>query len=364
MRQLTLLLALSILAGTGLAQSRISEITDIEGVRSNRIRGIGLVGGLKGTGDKSELALQMMANMVRREGMNIETRDLETGNFAVVMVTAEIDPYRGLGTRIDVNVASIQKATSLLGGFLFETQLKGPYGKTVYALAAGPLAVGGATAAGASGSEVTINVPTVGAIPGGAMVEKTVPMRVSDRRGVVTLQLKNPDWRTARNIAAVISDRWPKAARAIDSGNVEIRVPAAEMGQIPDFIADVQDLRVKVESVSKVVIDERNGIIVAGEEVRVSTVAVLYGKLSVTISEAPEAVPSAPFTNGPGATVVPRSEVRIEEESSGLQIVKGGESIARLSQSLDALGASPRQLIAILQQMKTAGALHAELVVK
>lgn len=364
MRESILICALFGLMTAGLgAQSRIAEITDIEGVRSNRIRGLGVVSGLAGTGDKSQLALRMIANLVKRYGLNVETNELEAGNCAVVMVSAKLDPFRGMGSTIDVTVSSLQKATSLRGGQLEETQLTGPYQREVYALASGPLVVGGATASGSSGSEVTINVTTVGTISGGATVEKTVPMRISDRRGIVRFQIKNPDWTTARNISDAINQNWPEVAQALDSGTVEVTVPVAQRSRLVEFISKIQQLRVRVDSVSRVVVDERRGIIVAGAEVRISRVAVSYGKLSVTISETPEAAIHAPFTRGGGATTLPRSEVRIEEDNNALQVVEGGESISRVVQSLKALGASPRELIAILQQMKAAGALHAELVV-
>jgi flagellar P-ring protein FlgI len=364
-REFILSLVMALVVGGGLqAQSRIAEITDIEGVRSNRIRGLGIVSGLGGTGDKSLLAQRMMANVIRRFGLNVDLLELETGNYAVVMVSAELDPFRGQGSSVDVTVSSLQKATSLYGGQLMETHLTGPYNRTVYAIASGPVLVGGAAAQGESGSKVQINVTTVGRVPGGARVEKTVPMKISDRRGVVRLQLKNPDWTTARNIAAAISQRHEEAAKAIDSGTVEVKIPATYRDKVVPFISLVQQIRVKVDSVSKVVVDERNGIIVAGADVRISQVAVSYGKLSVSISEEPQVVPSSPFTQGPSATTVPRSDVSIQEENSGLRIVDAGESIASITQSLEALGASPRQLIAILQQMKVAGALHAELVVK
>lgn len=355
---------MGLLVGFAGAQSRIAEITDIEGVRSNRIRGLGVVTGLSGTGDKSQLALRMAANLVAKYGLNVQPQEIEAGNCAVVMVSAELDPFRGKGSKIDVVVSSIQKATSLRGGQLAETQLTGPYQREVYALAEGQVVVGGASASGASGSEVTINITTVGKVAGGAIVEKEVPMRISDRRGVVRLQIKNPNWTTAKNIAAAVNQQWKDVARALDSGTVEIKVPAEHRRKIVEFIADVQQLRVRVDSVSIVVVDERNGIIVAGAEVRISRVAVSYGKLSVTISESPQAAVHSPFTRGFGATVVPQSDVQIQEDNSGLKVVEGGESIAKVVQSLEALGASPRELIAILQQMKAAGALHAELVVR
>ncbi|MEE9391434.1 MAG: flagellar basal body P-ring protein FlgI [Planctomycetota bacterium] len=356
-------LLLLMLAGALAAQSRIAEITDVQGVRENRLRGMGLVIGLNKTGDKSALAQRLIGNMLRRENINALAAEIGTGNAAVVMVTAKLDPFRRPGSKIDVTISSLNDAKSLRGGTLLATHLKGPYGKTVYAIAEGPMIVGAIAAEGDSGSSVTINHPTVGKIPGGAMVEKGVAMKITDRRGYITLQLKNQDWKTAHNIQEGINRLFPAVAKAVDAGAVEIRLNESRRRDVTNFLAKIQDIRVVVHAVSKVVVDEKTGTILVGSNVRVSTVAIAQGKLSVTISETPLPVVAAPFTEGPAISSVPRSEVNIQEQGTALKVVEGGQSIARLTEALNAIGASPSQLISILQQMKSMGALHAELVV-
>ncbi len=361
MRSFLILIALS----TSLfSQARIGELTGIEGVRDNIIRGVGLVVGLNGEGDKSKLARRMIANVLKRSGVNALESDLDASNAAVVMVTARIDPFRRPGSRIDVTVSSMLDAKSLRGGTLLDTRLAGFDAETVYAIAEGPVVVNGVSAQGQSGSSVTINHPTVANIPNGALVEKAIPMRITDLRDVVTLNLKNQDWTTAYNIEKVVNGKYPGSARAVNAGVVEVKVPAALKDRVTEFIASIQDLTVEVHTVSKIVIDEKSGFIVAGANVRISKVAVAQGDLSVTVEEAPQPVVANSFTQGPSIAAVPRSRVSIEEEKSGLQVVKGGESVAQLAASLNALGASPRQLIAILQGIKAAGALHADLEVR
>lgn len=357
-------LAVLALSVAGQAQkARIAEITDIEGVRQNIVRGIGLVVGLNKTGDRSQLSQRMVASIMQNNRINASISELGTGNAAVVMVTAVIDPFKRPGSRIDVTISSIQDAKSLFGGVLLETHLLSFDRKTVYGVAEGPISVGGHGASGQSGSSVTINHPTVGTIPGGALMEKAIDMTITDRRGMVNFNLKNQDWTTSKNIAAAINRVHAATARSVNAGSVEVQVPDAFKQRVTEFIASIQDLVIDVHTVSRVVINERTGIITAGQNVRISTTAVAHGKLTVTIREEPQVAAAAPFTNGPGLMPVPLTDVKIEEEDNGLQVVQGGESVARLAMSLNALGASPRQLIEIFKALKAQGALQADLVI-
>lgn len=360
------LAAILLFAATVRAQTvaRVAEITDIEGVRENIVRGIGLVVGLNKTGDKAGVSKRLIQSVLQRNQITAEVSDLGLGNYAIVLVTARIEPFKRLGSRIDVTVSSMQDAASLYGGTLLETHLVGFDRETVYAIAEGPISGSGIGAEGSSGSSVTVNHPTVATMPNGALVEKEIPMQITNDRGMVVLNLKNQDWSTARNIERVVGEKYLGAARAVDGGSVEIRVPESHKNRVTEFIASLQDLKVDVHVVSKVIIDSRTGVIVAGQDVRIATVAVTHGKLNVTISETPEAAHANPFTRGEAIKELPRSDVQIQEETKGLQVVQGGETVARLAQSLNSLGASPRQLIGILEAIKAAGALQAELIVK
>ena len=354
-----------ILMGSLSAQSRIAEITEVNGVRPNKIRGIGLVTGLNNSGDQSTLARRMISNMVKRLHLKVDESEISDGNAAVVWVDATLDPFKRPGSRIDVTVSSFQDARSLFGGVLAETHLLGFDRKTVYAVAEGPLTVGGVSAEGRSGSSVTVNHPTVGTIPGGALVERGVEMRPVDERGRVSFDLRRPNWRTAQNIADAINKRYPGLARARDAGRVEVTPRArSNSADVTALIAEIQSLRVRVDSVSKVVINERSGIITAGADVRISTVAVAYGQLSVTVDEQPQPAAAAPFTEGPGIITVPNSGVDIVEERRPMKVLDGGETVGRLTQALNALGATPRQLIEIFKAIDAAGALHAELLIQ
>lgn len=354
----------AVLAAPLFSQSRIAEITDIEGVRENIVRGIGLVVGLNKTGDKAALSKRMMQSVLQRNQINVDLGELGLGNAAVVLVTAKIDPFKRPGSRIDVVVSSMEDASSLFGGTLLETHLVGFDRETVYAIAEGPLSASGIGAEGQTGSSVTINHPTVATIPGGALVEKDIPMQITDRRGILKFNLKNQDWTTARNIETAINSKFAGSSKAVDAGSVEVRVPDKFKQTVTQFIAEIQKMTVETHMVSKIIIESRTGIIIAGQDVKISTVAVTHGKLNVTISEAPEAALANPFTQGPGIASVPKSDVSISEESRGLQVVQGGETVAKLAQSMNALGASPRQLIGIFEAIKAAGALQAELVIK
>ena len=346
------------------AQARIAEIADIEGVRDNVISGVGLVIGLNGNGDKSPAAAQMIANIYDKYGFKTTPATLGIGNAAVVHVSARLDPFKRKGSRLDIQVASMLDAKDLFGGLLMETYLYGRDHKTVYAIAEGPLSAPGLAAAGSSGSSVVVNHPTAAAIPSGAVVEKVVEMKIKDARNVITFHLKNWNFKTATNVAKAINEKHPESANPVGGGVVEVKVPLVWHARLTEFIAGIQELRVEIDVVSKVIVNRKTGVIVAGKDVRISTVAVTQGTIGITIQEEPLPVTAAPFTEGPSIAAVPRSDVTISEGDKGIQVIDGGVSIASLAQSLSALQVSPSQLISILEAIKAQGALHADLEVR
>jgi len=356
--------ALAMMAGAGAAdaQSRIKDIASVEGVRSNQLVGYGLVVGLNGTGDSlrnAPFTRQSLEGMTERLGVNIRGANANTKNTAAVLVTAELPPFSTPGARIDVGVASLGDAKSLLGGTLIVTSLQGADGQ-VYAVAQGSVQTGSVSGSGGSGSSVTRGVPTAGRIASGATVEAETGFNL-DGMAEVRLTLRNPDFTTAQRVAAAINQTYPGTALAENGSVVALRAPA-QFG-MAGFISRVENLPVAVDTPAKVIIDEVNGVIVMGESVRVSTVAIAQGNLTISVQESPQVVQPAPFSQGQTA-VVPQSDVTVEEQlGREMRIVNGSTSLATLVNGLNALGVSPRDMISILQAIKAAGALQAEIEV-
>jgi flagellar P-ring protein precursor FlgI len=275
------------------------------------------------------------------------------------MVTAKLPPFSRSGSRIDVQASSIGDAKSLEGGTLLMTPLKAPDGK-VYAVAQGPISIGGFAAGGASGSNVQKNHPTVGFVSGGAMVEKEVPVQYSELPAL-DLVLKSPDFTTAHKTAAVICGALPEVgAHAVDAGTVRLEVPPSQRGEMVDLITRVENLEVQPEAIAKVVVNERTGTIVIGEHVRIAPVAVAHGSLTVQITEKPTVSQPLPFSQGT-TQVVPQTSIQVQEGKGHLAVVGGGVTIGKVIEGLNAIGATPRDLINILQAIKAAGAMDAEL---
>ncbi len=346
-----------------LADVRIKDITDVEGIRENQLIGYGLVVGLNGTGDKlnnNVFTRESLIGMLERLGVN--TRDqvtaLSTKNLAAVMVTAELPAFARSGSRIDISVSALGDATNLTGGTLLVTPLLAADGD-VYAVAQGALSTGAIAARGAAGS-VTRGVPTAGRIANGATVEKEVPFQLAKGSGI-HLGLRNPDLTTAHRIAAAINTSVGPIARATDPRTVEVdlinRDPLETLGMI-------EDLRVEPDSAAKVVIDEASGTIVMGANVRISTVAIAQGNLTIRVTETPEV--SQPNAFAAGSTVVtPRTNIQVDDQhDKKLGIINSGTTLRDLVASLNALGVGPRDLISILQAIKAAGALQADLEVR
>ena len=345
------------------AQTRIKDIVDFEGVRENMLIGYGLVVGLNGTGDtlsSSIFTRESLVGMLERLGVNARDDSLKTDNVAAVMVTATLPPFAKQGTRIDLSLSAIGDADSLLGGTLLVTPLVGADGE-VYAVAQGPVAVGGVSAGGA-GAEVSKGVPTNGRIASGAIIEREISF---DLQGLETLRisLRNPDFTTARRIAqAINSFVGGPIAQSRDSATVSLVVPDNYRGKMVALITDIEQLRVTPDISAKVVIDEQTGIIVMGENVRISTVAIAQGNLTIRITETPQVSQPLPFSEEGETVTVPRTQIEIDEdEDKRLSVLSNSVTLQELVDGLNALGIGPRDMISILQAIKAAGALQAEI---
>jgi flagellar P-ring protein precursor FlgI len=347
------------------AGPRIKDVADFEGVRENQLVGYGLVVGLAGTGDSlrnSPFTRQSLAAMLERLGVNASNGNLNTRNVAAVMVTANLPAFAAQGSRIDVTVSALGDARSLAGGQLLVTPLMGA-DQQVYAVAQGPLAIGGFAASGQSGTSVTRGVPTAGRIASGALVEREIAFDIA-AQPELRLSLRNPDFTTAHRIAAAINGAvGADAAWAANPGQVVLRRPQDFSGDMVQLVGRIENLEVQVDTPARIVIDESSGIVVMGENVNVSTVAIAQGNLTISITEDPFVSQPEAFSRGGETVVVPSSGVEVEEEEGGLVVVPGGVPLRQLVNGLNALGVTPRDMISILQALKAAGAIQAEIEV-
>ncbi|WP_420414470.1 flagellar basal body P-ring protein FlgI [Roseibium sp.] len=346
------------------ASSRIKDIADFEGIRENQLIGYGLVVGLNGTGDSlnnTPFTQQSLQAMLERLGVNTRNSALNTNTVAAVMVTANLPPFSTQGTRIDVNVSALGDSSSLQGGTLLVTPLVGADGE-VYAIAQGSVAIAGFTAQGDAAS-ITQGVPTAGRIANGGLVERELEFKLASLTNV-RLALRNPDLTTARRVALSINELiGMPTAEPVDPATVQLELPRQYDGNIVDLLTDIEQLIIEPDLAAKVVINEASGIIVMGQDVKVSRVAVAQGNLTVTIAETPEVVQPLPFANGETA-VVPRTELNVNTDPDAkLAIVPGTVTLKQLVDGLNALGIGPRDMISILQAIKASGALQAEIEV-
>jgi flagellar P-ring protein precursor FlgI len=347
-------------AGTA-SPAKIKDVAYFLGTRSNALIGYSLVVGLNGTGDTATtlFTVNTLANMLDNMGIHIDPAQTKTKNVAAVMVTAKLPPFSRVGSRIDLEASSIGDAKSLEGGTLLMTPLKAPDGK-VYAVAQGPISTGGFSISGASGSSVQKNHPTVGFISGGALVEKEVPVQYADLPAL-DLVLKTADFSMASKTAAAICRGVSGVnAHAVDAGTVKIEVPASQRGDMVAMITQIENIDVAPEVAAKVVVNERTGTIVMGENVRILPVAVAHGALTVQITEKQNVSQPLPFSQGT-TTVTPQTSIQVQESKGHLAVVGGGITIGQVIEGLNAIGATPRDLINILQAIKAAGAMQAEL---
>ena len=358
------ILATALSINVAQAESRIKDLADVEGVRENMLIGYGLVVGLDGTGDRirnTPFTRESLVSMLERMGVNIRSEALDTDNIASVMVTANLPPFATHGTHLDVSVSAMGDAESLRGGVLLVTPLHGADGE-VYAVAQGSVAVSGFAARGNAAS-ITRGVPTNGRIANGAVVEREIGFDLAAKQ-TIKLALRNPDFTTAQRIAGVINARLGAGAAAVgDPGTVRLNRPASFNGDMVGVISAVEGLRVEPDKSAKVVIDEASGVIVMGDDVRVSTVAIAQGSLTVSVTETPQVSQPSPFSERGRTVVLPRTSADVDETPAKLSIVKGGVKLSDLVDGLNALGAPPRDMIAILQAIKAAGALQADIEV-
>ncbi|KQP68770.1 flagellar biosynthesis protein FlgA [Methylobacterium sp. Leaf111] len=347
-----------------LALSRVKDLASVEGVRQNQLVGYGIVVGLNGTGDTLNnipFTKQSLQAMLERLGVNTRGATMRTQNLAAVMVTASLPPFATQGNRIDITVSSLGDAKSLQGGTLLVTPLLGADGE-VYALAQGSVAIAGFSAEG-DAAKITRGVPTNGRVPNGAMIEREMAFKMNDMRSL-RLSLRNPDFTTSKRIAAAINDfMGADTAEPTDPATVTLQIPARYTGNMIRLVTEIEQLKVEPDQTARVVVDERSGIIVMGRDVRVSTVAIAQGNLTVTITEQPQVSQPAPLSSGT-TTVVPRTGVKVDTgDGNKLALVKEGVTLRELVDGLNALGVGPRDLISILQAIKAAGALQADIEV-
>lgn len=348
----------------GLVSVRIKDIARISCIYDIQLHGYGLVMGLNGTGDGAgtRFTTQSIINMMQQFGIDIPGSRISVKNVAAVMVTAELSYFAKTGARIDVLVSSIGDATSISGGTLFATPLSALDGQ-LYVLAQGPVLVGGYSASTGGGDSVQKNHPTVGRVPGGGIIQRVPPRssKISDYREGFTIYLGEPDFTTATRMVSAINDEFPDAAQSIDSSAVKITVPESEQDLVA-FISRMENLMVAPDHTAEVIIDERTGTIVIGNNVRIAPVAISHGSLNIQIKAEEEAVQPPPLSTGE-TVVVTNEDMVVQEEKHQLQVVRGGTSIDELVMALNLIGVSPRDMIVILQAIKRAGALHARLVI-
>jgi len=351
-------------ADPAFAGHRIKDIVDVENVRPNQLVGYGLVVGLAGTGDRTRNAPfteESMQAMLERMGVNVRGSQLRTQNVAAVSITATMPPFARAGSKIDVQVSALGDSTSLQGGTLIASSLRALDGE-IYAVAQGPVAVSGFKAQGAAAS-VSRGVATSARIAEGAIIEREVPFALRSATSL-KLALKNPDFTTASQIAGAINRRFAGTAEVLDPATVRLTPGAGYSGGVVDLVTAVENLSVEVDTPARIVINEASGTVVMGADVRISPVAIAQGGLTISVSESPVVSQPAPLSDGQ-TTVVPRTQIGVDDGSGrSLAMIGGGSSLKSLVSGLNTLGVSPRDLITILQAVKSAGALQAEIEVQ
>jgi len=363
MRLITFLIACLLLAES-LSAARLKDLVDIEGVRDNQLLGYGLVVGLAGTGDKQQTVFtnQSLTNMLERMGVIVSPTAIQVKNTAAVMVTATLPAFAQPGLHIDITVASTGDASNLRGGILLLTSLRGADGQ-VYAVAQGPVVTGGFVAGRGGGAQTTVNHPTVGRSPNGATVERPAPSVAP--KNLVRLQLRQSDFTTSARIVDAVNKKFSASsplAHAENSGLVTVPVPPEFSARTMEFMSQLENLVVEADSAARVVVNERTGTIVLGKEVRISPVAILHGNLSVEVQTVEMVSQPNPLSAGT-TEVVPQTTVSAKEEKARTVVLKQGATVEELVRALSAIGSTPRDIIAILQSLRSAGALEAELEV-
>ncbi len=355
------LAAALLLAAQAVHGARIKDIASVSGMRRNQLVGYGLVVGLAGTGDQrgSDFTVQSIFNMLDKMGVRVDKTTLKPKNVAAVMVTAQMPVSAKPGSRIDVTVSSLGDASSLLGGVLLVTPLKGVDGN-IYAIAQGSVLVGGVSAQGA-GASVSKNITTVGLVPGGANIERAVAFSFNEQPDL-TLSLRNPDFSTATRMAKRVNEVMGAAmATALDAGTVRLAVPPQHQGNLAPLVASIENIEVTPDHRARVVVDEKTGTVVLGQNVQISPVAVTHGNLQIQVQESADVSQPLPFSGGQ-TVVTPQTNIAVNEENRKLKMIEGA-TLQELVEGLNALGATPRDLISILRTLEASGALAADLEV-
>ena len=362
-----LLAALLATVPSGVGGSRVKDLTMIAGARENQLVGYGLVVGLAGDGDKNPLyTLQALGNLLQRYGVNVPASALSSKNVAAVMVTAQVPAFKKSGAKLDVIVSSLGDAKSLVGGVLLQTPLLGADGK-VYAVAQGPINVGGSSSGsdgggGGGGATVTKNHPTVGQIIGGALVEQEIPT-VLVRERSIELLLREPDFTSSARMAEAINEKFAGSAKSIDSTTVRVAVPPGRDDELVGFIARIEAIEVQPDIPARIIINERTGTIVATARVRISSCAVSHGNLTITIASTPEVSQPGAFSSGT-TVATQKVETKVNEQKSALIPLPDLPTVEKVAAALNSLGVTPRDMMSIFLAMKQAGALHAELLLR
>jgi flagellar P-ring protein precursor FlgI len=357
-------LGLAGLLGAPLQASRVKDLAQVDGGRDNQLVGYGLVVGLAGDGDSNAVTtLRSVANILQRSGLTVDATQLKAKNVAAVMITADIAAFLKPGSRIDVTVSSMGDAKSIQGGVLLQTPLLGADGR-VYAVAQGAIAIGGflGGAGGGGGATVQKNHPTVGVMSNGAIVEREIPA-VFMRDGMMTFQLHNPDFTSAARMVDAINAAFPGSAGARDAASIDVKLPPTYAGREVAFLSEVGAISVTPDTLARIVINERTGTIVATSTVRISQVAISHGALTITVSSDLSVSQPNSFNNSGETVVVPSTQTDVTETKGGFTVVEEAPTIDRLASALNALGVSTREMMAIFQTLKRAGALQAELVI-
>jgi flagellar P-ring protein precursor FlgI len=344
---------------------RLRDMAMVAGARDNQLVGFGLVAGLAGVGDKDPVyTKQTIANMLQRYGLNVPASTLSSKNVAVVMVTADIPAFVKPGERLDVQVASMGDASTLQGGVLLQTPLMGADNK-VYAVAQGPVSIGGFTAGtgGGGGATVTKNHPTTGQIVSGALVEREIPATVV-REHTIQLLLREPGFTSAARVEAAINDVFTNSAHAMDSTAVQVRMPEGAESSPVDFIARIESLEVMPDTPARIIINERTGTIVATSRIRISNCAVAHGNITINVASTLDVSQPNPFSKTGETTVTPRTSTQVTESKASMMTLPELPTVEKVASALNGLGVTPRDMMAIFEAMKQAGALQAELILR
>jgi flagellar P-ring protein FlgI len=344
------------------AGSRVKDLAMVAGARDNQLVGYGIVTGIAGDGDKNPAyTLQSIANFLQRFGLNVPAAALSSKNIAAVMITADITAFKKNGSRLDVVVSSIGDAKTLQGGVLLQTPLIGADGK-VYAVAQGPLSIGGFTG-GNDGASVTKNHPTVGQIVNGALVEREIPTEIT-RDNTLELLLREPDFTSSARLATAINEKFTNSCEAVDSTTVRVKVPEGLQGSVVDFIARLESIEVDPDAPARIIINERTGTIVATSRVRISACAVSHGNITINIANTLDVSQPNALAEKGRTVVTPRTDTNVTEQKAALVPLPELPTVEKIASNLNSLGVTPRDMMAIFQAMKQAGALHAELVLR